>query len=218
MIKLTIENVVRCVLFALIPALIFYLLAIYVLSGFGFTLIEILRDPAQQTGQSTFAGFVSSIGIWLWISSAAICFFGAATGARDGRFRRREVLVLAGLLSLTLGVDDFFMIHDRYVKQVYCYVGYAFLATTILVRHIKAIVEIDVAAYLVAGGLLALSIATDLAQRRIPLDYETTQMFEEGFKFTGAAVWLYFCTRVAAYQAGGEDSAVQRNPSQQQLL
>ena len=79
-------------------------------------------------------------------------------------------------------------------------------------------VEIDVAAYLVAGGLLALSIATDLAQRRIPLDYETTQMFEEGFKFTGAAVWLYFCTRVAAYQAGGEDSAVQRNPSQQQLL
>ncbi|WP_254052643.1 hypothetical protein [Aliivibrio sp. EL58] len=52
---------------------------------------------------------------------------------------------------------------------------------------------------LLAGGLLAGSIATDLIQGYLPFGYETTQIFEEGCKFVGAASWLYFTCRVASF-------------------
>ncbi len=48
-----------------------------------------------------------------------------------------------------------------------------------------------------AGVLLASSIFTDLIQTRIPLSYEYSQVIEEGFKFIGAATWLYFNCCVA---------------------
>jgi hypothetical protein len=44
-------------------------------------------------------------------------------------------------------------------------------------------------AFLLAGGLLALSIFTDLKQRNIPFDYAQVQVAEDGFKFVGAASW-----------------------------
>ena len=67
------------ILCAAIPALIVYALSVLVLTSSGFTLLEILRDPAQQTGMSSFLGFVSNIGVWIWVSSAAIRGYSLAT-------------------------------------------------------------------------------------------------------------------------------------------
>ena len=50
-----------------LPALAFYGGSVWVLTDAGFTLKEIVRDPAQQTGLSSFLGFVSNIGVWLWV-------------------------------------------------------------------------------------------------------------------------------------------------------
>jgi disulfide bond formation protein DsbB len=104
------------------------------------------------------------------------------------------------MLSIILAVDDFFLIHDRYIDQKFCYLVYAILAIAILIRHNKKILEIEGFAFLVAGSFLALSILTDVIQSRIPMQYGYTQVFEEGFKFIGAATWLYFNSRIASYR------------------
>jgi hypothetical protein len=196
----------RCILHAVIPAGLFYCVAVIVLKSAGFSLVQILRDTAQQTEQSSFLGFMSNIGSWLWISSASICFFGACTGRTASR-RKREMLILTGLLSLILAVDDFFLIHDRYVNQNICFVAYAVAAGALLCRHFGIILQVEGPAFILAGGLLALSILTDLCQFYIPLPYPVTQAMEEGFKFVGAGVWLYFACRIArsALLAGQAD-------------
>lgn len=190
------SRILRCILFAGIPAAIFYVVCVVALYLSGFKIIEIIRDPAQQTAQSSFLGFISNIGTWLWVSSAAVCFFGIANGGVSSQKKDRELLVLAGLLSLTLAVDDFFMIHDRYIHQYICYTGYAVVAITLLVRHFRRIIDIDGAAFILAGTLLALSIFSDVTQMLVPIPYVIVQLFEEGFKFVGGAIWLFFCGRL----------------------
>jgi hypothetical protein len=194
------RRVLSCFVFAAAPALLFYGLSIEVLSSAGFGLREILRDPAQQTGQSSFLGFVSNIGVWLWICSSTICLFSAGVGGFSTDKKHKELLILIGMLSLVLAVDDFFMLHDRYLPQRMVFLFYAFFAITLLIRYFKKIMEIDGFAFLLAGGLLALSIFTDLSQRKIPFDYAHVQVAEEGFKFVGAASWLYFNYHLASFR------------------
>jgi len=187
-----------------LPALLFYAVSILVLTDSGFKLWQILRDPAQQSGASSFLGFVTTIGIWLWVSSAAICCFSLLSGAARGQSRHTELLVLLGFLSLLLAVDDFFLLHERYVYQKGMFLFYAVFAISILVRHYRHIISIDGFSFGLAGVLLASSILVDMKQRKIPFDYYHVQLVEEGCKFIGAALWLYFCGRTAAERLSPE--------------
>ena len=186
--------------YAAVPAILFYGISIEVLSSAGFSIKEIIRDPAQQTGQSSFLGFISNIGVWLWICSGTMCLFSAGIGGFAIDKKQKELLILIGTLSLVLGVDDFFLLHDRYIYQRGVFLFYAVFAIILLVRYFKKIMEIDGFAFLLAGGLLALSVFTDLNQRKIPFDYAQVQVIEDGFKFVGAASWLYFSYRLASFR------------------
>lgn len=192
------KNIVRCLLSACVPALLFYVVSLLVLTASGFSFTEILRDPAQQCKQSSWLGFLSNIGVWLWVSSAAICIFSYLTGDFQTKANQRRLLLLVGILSFILAVDDFFMLHDQYFSQKFYYAFYAVYAVTLLKRHYQTIIDIDGFAFILAGVFLALSILTDLMQLQIPLGYEKVQVLEEGFKFIGGATWFYFCFRVAS--------------------
>ena len=205
------EKILRCILYVSIPAGLFYSLSVIGLWTAGFKIMQILRDPADQSGQSSFLGFVSNIGIWLWVSSAAICFFCILNGELEKQDRRRELLFLVGMLSIILAFDDLFLIHDRYIEQEICFLAYAIFAGALLIRHYELIMEIDGFAFLFAGSLLALSVLTDLTQDFIPLRYRYVQIFEEGFKFVGGATWLYFAFRVASFRPGSSHQAVNIN-------
>lgn len=194
------RRVLSWFIFAALPAMLFYGIAIEVLSSAGFTLKDIVRDPAQQTGQSSFLGFISNVGVWLWVCSGTMCLFSAGIGGFTTGQKQKELLILIGALSLMLAVDDFFLLHDRYLPQRPVFLFYAAFALTLLIRYFRRIMEIEGFAFLLAGGLLALSIFTDLNQRKIPFDYAQVQTAEEGFKFVGAASWLYFSYRLASFR------------------
>ncbi len=166
----------------------------------GFTTTEILRDVMQQTEQSSLLGLLSSVGAWLWIAAATLCFFRYALQPRGGDGRYRRLLLLMGAFSLFLGIDDFFLIHDNYLAEGFLLPLYAIFAITLLVRYRHIIGQIDGTAFMIAGGLLAMSIAVDAVQENLPMPYEYTQIIEEGFKFVGAAAWVYLCFRLAAYR------------------
>jgi hypothetical protein len=191
------KKLFNCILLAVLPALLFYGISIVWLNTIGFEVMEILRDPAQQSGASSFIGFLSNIGVWLWVSSAAIAFFTITCTSFQNK-NLKNLIFLAGMLSIILAVDDFFLIHDRYINQKICFIVYAIFAGALLVRHYKLILQHEGFAFLLAGSLLALSIVTDSIQTRIPFPYSEVQVFEEGFKFVGAATWLYFMAKMAS--------------------
>ena len=202
-----INKILRCFYFTFIPALLFFGVSLLILRLSGFSVVEILRDPAQQSGASSFIGFLSNTGIFLWISSLAICLFSISNYKKKDNYK--ELLFLVGILSLLFAVDDFFMIHDRYLNEYICYLIYAVSASVLLIRHFKIIIEIDGFAFLLACLLLALSIFTDVVQHILPVKlgynaydlvfYEYTQIFEEAFKFVGGATWLYFSHQISSY-------------------
>lgn len=210
---LTRDRVRACLVYACAPALAFFAVSVVILSLSGFTLVEILRDPAQITKQSSFLGFVSTIGTWLWVAAASICFFRIATYDAPAKDRYRRLLVLCAWFSLWLGFDDFFLIHDRYVTEGILFPLYAIFVITLLVRHRAMILRIDGFAFVMAGGMLAMSVMVDAVQEILPMPYGYSQLLEEGFKFIGAAAWLYFCVRLAAVRAEALEPGWETRPS-----
>jgi hypothetical protein len=192
-----VKKLYRCVLCAVLPAVLFYGLALFGLQLTGYEILEIIRDAPQQTDSSSFLGFLSNIGVWLWISSAAISLFAATSSRAKFLGQPRELALLLGGFSLALGFDDLFLIHDRYINQYICYAGYAVGALFLVVRHFRIIFSANGIGFFMAGALLALSILTDIVQYDLPFAHHHVQGFEEGFKFAGAATWLYFCCGIA---------------------
>lgn len=184
----------------LLPALAFYVIALSIMSASGFNMIEILRDPAQQTGQSSFLGAVSTIGTWLWLAAAVFCFFRIATGAAPLEHDHRRLLKLAGGFSLFLAIDDFFLIHDRYITEGILIPAYALFLAYLIKRYWAMMREIDGLAFLAAGTMLFLSVLVDAVQEILPIPYGASQALEEGFKFLGAAAWAFTCYRFAAWK------------------
>jgi hypothetical protein len=190
----------RCLLYCILPALAFYAVSLIVMSLAGFTVLEILRDTAQLTKLSSFLGFLSSIGAWLWVSAATLCFFALATHAGPPDDRHRRLLKLTGWFGAVLAVDDFFLIHDRYIAEGLLIPLYAAFVIYLVVKFRDVITEVDGVAFLTAGGMLFMSVAVDAVQEILPISYSATQILEEGFKFLGGAGWLYFCFRLAAWR------------------
>jgi hypothetical protein len=89
------------------------------------------------------------------------------------------------------------MIHDRYINQKICYAVYAVCLVIILFRHFRIILQYNGFSFLLAGFLLALSILSDLLEKKTPFSYEQVQIVEEMFKFTGIVSWLYFIVAIS---------------------
>lgn len=194
------QKALQFLLWVLLPASCFFYGAVWVLHQQGFGVVDTIRDMAQSANVSSFLGFVSNIGIWLWVSAAAISFFAAFSQTGNPNAAQRSLLILTGLFSLLLAVDDFFMIHDRYVNQKIIYGLYAVCAGLLLLKHFTRILQIDGVAFVLACGLLGASVLTDLLQFVLPMSYTTQQLIEEGFKFSGGAGWLYFSCKSARYK------------------
>ena len=202
------KKILHVLIYATIPGLIFYTVVFNFMHSNGYHTMEIIRDFAQIVDYSSFLGFLSTIGTWLWVSAAAISFFGFFTA---NSIDQKRLSLLLGIFSLLLAIDDFFMIHDRYINQNICYGVYAFLAVVLLVKYYKLIIKINGFGFIFAGLLLASSIFTDLIQEYLPFNYSMTQIFEEGFKFTGGATWLYFVSLVSAYDLKSSISNKDKN-------
>lgn len=193
----------RVIRYCVGPALAVYLVFLAIGSIGGMSMIEMLRDPAQQTGDSSFLGFISSIGTWLWLSAAIFCVFRIGTFPPSGEAAHKTLLKLACGFSFFLAVDDFFLIHDRYITEGILIPAYALFLAYLIKRFWALIVEIDGTAFLTAGGMLFMSVLVDATQEILPIPYGASQALEEGFKFLGAAAWAFFCFRCAAWRING---------------
>ena len=183
--------------FSILPSAILYLAILYISNFYNIKLSIVVRDLAQTCGYPIGVGMISNIGILLWGAAASICFF--TTFLESISSESSKLLLLGGLFSGLLCIDDFFLLHDRYVGPDFMNLTYLSISIFLLVRFRKLLKKIGLLNLIVSILFLGLSVFFDgVIQQIFNQSYELTQFFEEGFKFIGIACWLNFWCKTSS--------------------
>jgi hypothetical protein len=146
---------------------------------------------------------LSNWGVILWVVTATICLFSAALlklqKATDGRFK---FLLVSGLFSLLLGLDDLYLLHDRllprifHMPEIFFYLLYFFAFVAYLVYFIPQILKYDYLLFLAAFLFFVISRQFFV---RIPYlsEFNTTG---DMLKYFGIVFWLAFFYRTALHE------------------
>tara|TARA_B100000700_G_C15062280_1_gene866701 strand:+ start:10558 stop:11166 length:609 start_codon:yes stop_codon:yes gene_type:complete len=175
----------------LIPTVVIFISIILLSIKAGIEPELVLRDIIQTCSLPIGVGMISNIGIILWASSSAIAVF-TSLNLSSNKNRAKNLLLMGGIFSAMLCLDDLFLLHDRHISPYLLYISYAIIASIMLSYYYKLIFSIDKIAFISAIIFLGLSIFSDLLQWILPFGYKNVQIFEEGFKFLGITSWFTF--------------------------
>lgn len=168
-------------------------LHLYTGASFG----ELTRDPAAVFEAPFYVGFLSQLGIFMWSSSAAICLFSAAIFMQSSNdMRTRNFFIFSGLLSLMLGFDDVFLLHENVfphfgIPEKIVLVTYALLTLTYLVRFFATILKTDYVLLLMALSFFSFSVLSDILLPEAQASY----LIEDSMKMMGQISWVAYYFR-----------------------
>ena len=183
---------------SILPSLILYLAILYISNFYNIKLSLVVRDLAQTCGYPIGVGMISNIGILLWGAAASICLFTSFSEIINNE--SSKLLLLGGVFSSLLCIDDFFLLHDRYIGPDFLNLTYLAISIFLLVKFQRILKKIGVSYLIISILFLGLSIFFDgVIQQIFNQSYELTQLIEEGFKFIGIACWLNFWCKSSSY-------------------
>ena len=183
---------------SILPSSILYLTILYFSKLYDIKLSLVVRDLAQTCGYPIGVGMISNIGILLWGAAASICLFTTFSGKINSDISK--LLLLGGVFSGLLCIDDFFLLHDRYIGPDFLNLTYLAISILILVRFKKILKKIGLFNLVISFLFLGLSIFFDgVIQQIFNQSYELTQLIEEWFKFLGIVCWLNFWCKASSY-------------------
>ena len=183
---------------SILPSSTLYLAILYISSLYDIKLSLVVRDLAQTCGYPIGVGMISNIGILLWGAAASICLFTTFSGKINSDISK--LLLLGGAFSGLLCIDDFFLLHDRYIGPDFLNLTYLAISILILVRFKKILKKIGLFNLVISILFLGLSIFFDgVIQQIFNQSYELTQLIEEWFKFIGIVCWLNFWCKASSY-------------------
>lgn len=85
----------------------------------GYSVWELAKDPTEVAGVPPYTGMLSSWGVLLWVMTAAICLFCAVLLKRHHASNVSfGFLAASGVLSLCLGIDDLYMLHELLLPRI----------------------------------------------------------------------------------------------------
>lgn len=156
-----------------------------------------VKDPFGIMKAPSYVGFFSNVGVFMWCASTTLCL---ATAAFRGRIpdEMSAYLFGAGLLSLLLMLDDFFMLHERFVPLVLHGPEYALSIPEILyclawlLWYRRLILKTEYPLLLLALVLFAVSFTIDSIHGHVP----HRRSFEDGSKFFGILTWAIYFARL----------------------
>jgi len=160
------------------------------------------RDPAITLYGHPFTGVISNIGILFWCFSLAICFFCSWLILKKGEKQVSVFLFFSGLFTLLLMLDDFFMFHEFIfpysfgIPQEAVIVGYLVMISMYFLKFGRLILTMEYTILLMACGLFALSLATDIWMPQSDLQF----LVEDGAKLFGIVTWFIFFIRTCYAQ------------------
>ena len=164
----------------------------------GISVANLTRDPAAVLEGPAYIGFISNAGAALWMMAGAGALFTGYTGTSLGR-AQRSFLYSAGALSLVLGLDDLFMLHEDIlprlgVPQNAILLIYAGAAIAFTLRHYRHILAGSHLLFAFACFFLGASLTIDLL---VPYS-EAEAAIEDGAKLFGITFWFLFVANAAA--------------------
>lgn len=167
-----------------------------------------LRDPTAVVGVPFFVGIVSNLGVLFWAMGAFICLFSfvllrAASADREWT----NFFRFAGILTLLLLLDDFFLFHEEifaeylfpkdgwlHLNEKVIYVAYLAAIVRFLTRYRRAILQTDWLFLALGIAFLGGAIVADRGIFKYLLpDKQLRVLVEDGSKLLGIFGWaLYF--------------------------
>jgi hypothetical protein len=183
------------------------------LGGAGFTVLVakltgnpiwmLAKDPADTKRFASYIGMLSNWGAILWTAAAVICLFSAVL-LKQQKAPNLTVrfLMVSGIFSLWLGIDDLYMLHDRLfpkmfrVPEILFYLLYFFAFAAYLVYFTPQILKYDYLLFMAAFLFFVFS-----RQFFIKIPY-LSQFNTTGdmLKYFGIVFWLAFFYRTALHE------------------
>ncbi|MEM8652007.1 MAG: hypothetical protein AAGF54_15840 [Pseudomonadota bacterium] len=160
----------------------------------------LLLDPLVAAEVSndcckTYYGIFSTLGVLIWMATAAICGFAVLVLFAANSDRGVLLFALfACAFTGWLGFDDAFLFHENVapklgIPQTLILLIYCGLAAGYALLGWKQIQQNDWMLFIIAGGCLALSIFTDAVFHSTD---PNVVILEDGAKFAGIVFWFSF--------------------------
>ena len=167
----------------------------------GVPISRLTRDPTAIVRVPFYTGFLSQIGIFFWSASAAVCMFSAKVLSRHPDYLKfKHFLFVSGLLSLALGLDDVFLLHEKFfprfgVPETVVVASYLGCVLFCLVRFYSVILKTD---YILLGMALFFFGVSNILDLFDP-SFLDSYLYEDGAKLVGIVSWLSYFFRVGEF-------------------
>jgi hypothetical protein len=192
----------------LAPAAIGLLVLQAVADRLGHSMALLTREPATALQGPFYAGYVSNIGVGFWCFAGACCLFSALLLRREPEREWPAFLLLSGLFTSWLMLDDFFLFHDELLSAAlrlqentvenYVFAAYLAIGLAYMVRFHRTMLQTPYVLLLLAIPFFMLSLAVDVGIIRPP--EERHHLVEDGTKLLGIICWCVYLV-VTAYEA-----------------
>ena len=162
---------------------------------------DLTRDPIILGKLPVHIGFLSQIGLFIWSASATLCLFSFAILARHEKHRKfRQFLLVSGLLTMLLALDDAFLMHEFVlpsigIPQNFVLGSYVVFVLLYLLRFKQVILETEYVLLAMALFFFAVSVILDVLHSPGIHPY----FFEDSAKLVGLVSWLAYFFRVGEY-------------------
>ncbi|WP_299554937.1 hypothetical protein [Seonamhaeicola sp.] len=171
---------------------------VYVLGTlYNITYAKFTADPAKIYNASPFTGVLSNLGVLMWCVASSVCFFSGILLYRTNR-KSALFLLVSGIFSSILLLDDLFMIHDYAIYLIMPFehaqnivlILYILLTFWYLFRFYKILLSVHYYIFITACFFLGMSLIIDMVFENSGLEY----FIEDSFKFLGITSWMLFFT------------------------
>ncbi|MEY3085274.1 MAG: hypothetical protein RL037_1454 [Bacteroidota bacterium] len=182
---------------SIILSLLFFIIIEWIHINRNISYGDLTRDPNAIHDSPKYIGILSQTGMIFWFSTAGILVFTAFLMFSYLRnFNLGVFLSNAFLLTVFLGIDDMFMLHDelahRGLREEFFYLFYGIWLLITLVRFKNIIKNTLYPLIVTYGFLFGMSILIDklITEAYLP---------EDMLKFSGIINWSFYWTTTCYY-------------------
>ncbi len=152
--------------------------------------IELTADPATIHSAHPFTGIISNLGIVLWTIAMSVSLLSGAILTTAGNTKKGKFLILIGMMTAILMLDDLFMMHDYLFVdfEIVFYLIYAVFVAVLFIKYYRLILKNNYSFLVAAVIFLGLSVVLDITMENSGIQY----LFEDGLKFLGILSWTLF--------------------------
>jgi hypothetical protein len=159
------------------------------------------EDPLQTAKFPWYTGALSNLGIILWSISIGCAFTGAILAIKKPH--KFQFMIVSGVLSSILVVDDMFMLHDGFLRYSLhiperpIFLAYGLIFVVYTLYFLRDILSDD--SFLILFVALLFLGSSMVIDAVIP--YSSLETFiEDGIKFIGITFWAaYFLTAAVRF-------------------